>query len=144
MTILLNEHGQSMMKWSCLSRTTSISNWAPNIDADYAHESLFQYSRKYRNIRSPIRNFCCCSFYQDDFKTTISKRTSVTYQEQLVHLEDDSIIELGRVWLKSNSCRKFYFATSYGTNQNPVNRALRIRLQTFWSDSTQNEQSANN
>lgn len=35
----------------------------------------------------------------------IEENSPLLYQEQLVHLEDDSIIELGRVWLKSN---KFY------------------------------------
>ncbi|WP_265416107.1 hypothetical protein [Enterococcus florum] len=32
----------------------------------------------------------------------VEENSPLLYQEQLVHLDNDSIIELGRVWLKSN------------------------------------------
>ena len=82
---------------------------APNIDtADYAHESLFNIVEKYSEHKVAYSE---TSFAAVPSTKTISEllhieeNSPLLYQEQLVHLEDDSIIELGRVWLKSN---KFY------------------------------------
>ena len=82
---------------------------APNIDtADYAHESLFNIVEKYSEHKVAYNE---TSFAAVPSTKTISEllhieeNSPLLYQEQLVHLEDDSIIELGRVWLKSN---KFY------------------------------------
>ncbi|MBX8938579.1 GntR family transcriptional regulator [Enterococcus gilvus] len=82
---------------------------APNIEtADYAHESLFNIVEKFSNHKVAYSE---TSFAAVSSTKTISKLLKIKedspllFQEQLVHLEDDSIIELGRVWLKSN---KFY------------------------------------
>ena len=82
---------------------------APNIDtADYANESLFNIVEKYSEHKVAYSE---TSFAAVPSTKTISEllhieeNSPLLYQEQLVHLEDDSIIELGRVWLKSN---KFY------------------------------------
>ena len=82
---------------------------APNIDtADYAHESLFNIVERYSEHKVAYSE---TSFAAVPSTKTISEllhieeNSPLLYQEQLVHLEDDSIIELGRVWLKSN---KFY------------------------------------
>ena len=82
---------------------------APTIDtADYAHESLFNIVEKYSEHKVAYSE---TSFAAVPSTKTISEllhieeNSPLLYQEQLVHLEDDSIIELGRVWLKSN---KFY------------------------------------
>ena len=67
---------------------------APNIDtADYAHESLFNIVEKYSEHK--------VAYSETSFAAVPSTKTI----SELLHLEDDSIIELGRVWLKSN---KFY------------------------------------
>ncbi|AXG37293.1 GntR family transcriptional regulator [Enterococcus gilvus] len=82
---------------------------APNIDtADYAHESLFNIVEKYSKHKVAYSETSFAAVPSTKVISDllhIEENSPLLYQEQLVHLDDDSIIELGRVWLKSN---KFY------------------------------------
>lgn len=82
---------------------------APDIEhADFENESLFNIIEKHSNhkVSYSETSFSAISSTKRISKLLkIEESSPLLFQEQIVHLENSSIIEIGRVWLKSN---KFY------------------------------------
>jgi len=84
----------------------------PNIEhADFENESLFNIIEMYtkKRVSHSTTRFAAIEAVETKAKHfNIKIGAPLLYQEQLVHLEDDNVIELGKVWLKSN---KFYLGS---------------------------------
>jgi len=86
----------------------------PNIEnADFKNESLFNIIETYTKKKVSHSETRFAAIEADENKAkcfNINVGSPLLYQEQIVHLEDSSIIELGKVWLKSN---KFYLGSFF-------------------------------
>ncbi|MEX2785604.1 GntR family transcriptional regulator [Streptococcus sp. H49] len=86
---------------------------APNImSEDFINNGLFNIIERQTKKRVAYSETRFAAVESDQTQSKYFKIKSgspLLFQEQLVHLDDTSIIELGRVWLKSN---RFYIGTT--------------------------------
>lgn len=99
---LRNVDGEIVM---LIENNININN-APNIEtADFTKESLFSIIEKYskETVEYSETKYAAA---EADTKIAqyfnINKGNPVLYQEQIVHLSNDSIIEFAKVWIKSD------------------------------------------
>lgn len=85
---------------------------APEIEtANFTNQSLFGIIEEYSNSKVSHSETRFAAIEADKEKANhfdIKVGAPLLFQEQVVHLENSNIIEVGRVWLKSN---RFYLGT---------------------------------
>lgn len=88
-----------------IENNINIAN-APNIEtADFTKESLFSIIEKYSKETveySETKYAAVGSDTEISSYFNINEGAPLLYQEQIVHLSNDSIIEFAKVWIKSN------------------------------------------
>lgn len=79
--------------------------------ADFKNESLFNIVEEFTNHKVSFSetSFAAVPSPKDiSALLNIEENSPLLFQEQVVHLENHAIIEVGRVWLKAN---KFYLGS---------------------------------